>query len=60
MGGPNQASDRSAASLRPLFPLIAVLVLAEVVALALWGGGVHGFAWLVAALVAAASLSGSV
>ncbi len=50
------------ATLRVLAPSLALIVLAEVAAMAAWtfGAGAGGFSWMVAALVAGFSLSGSV
>ncbi|MGC5031148.1 hypothetical protein [Micromonospora sp. DT229] len=50
------------ATLRVLAPGLALIILAEAAVLAAWtfGAGPSGFAWMVAALVAGFSLSGSV
>ncbi|GII75745.1 hypothetical protein Sru01_07270 [Sphaerisporangium rufum] len=55
-------SDTRAASLRLIAPGLALIVAGEAAVLAAraLGGGTTGFTWLVAALVAGFSLSGSV
>ncbi|MFV2110110.1 hypothetical protein [Micromonospora sp. LOL_015] len=52
----------NSATLRVLAPGVSLIILAEAAAIAAWtfDAGPSGFAWMVAALVAGFSLSGSV